>query len=392
VTNGITKQVLRDARRARKLSIAEVAEFAGISEPRLRQLEVGDAEPTFLQLQKLGDLYNVAPYAFFSDKPLELDEALPDFRKSNPSEAKLSPKGLTRIWNIQKQSNFVAKLLEGLGRNAPKRRSLARITNRPQPDAEALRSNFDEWRDQVQAKLRYQYNDEDLFFAHFRLFVDVHSCNTILNSAPENDFLGFYSEDSGASSIFVNREIKFSRRKIFTICHEFAHFVYDEEGISNPFSAKNLIERQCNQYAAKFIAPDAVVSKIADRFRLGSRSEELISALSAETFLSKQAAAMRLADLDFISKKELGSHFGKSRSKFSESEFESPKTGAPMGRGAAIGKKLSEIGVYNAYVASCALKSNLVDRFDLQNALGLSDKLQDAVLDLAKRRFEAGAE
>ena len=63
-----------------------------------------------------------------------------------------------------------------------------------------------------------------------------------------------------------------------------------------------------------------------------------------------------------------------------------------MGRGAAIGKKLSEIGVYNAYVASCALKANLVDRFDLQNALGLSDKLQDSVLDLAKRRFEAGAE
>lgn len=392
MTNGITKELLRDARRARKLSIVEVADFAGISEPRLRQLEAGDAEPTFLQLQKLGDLYNVAPYAFFSDEPLKFNETLPDFRKAKPIEAKLSPKGLTRIWNIQKQSNFVAKLLEGLGQNAPQRRSLARITNRLQPDAESLRSNFDEWRNQVQAKLRFQHNDEDLFFAHFRLFVDVHSCNTILNSAPEEDFLGFYSEDNGSSSIFVNRDIKYSRRKIFTICHEFAHFIYDEEGISNPFSAKNLIERQCNRYAAKFIAPDTVVSQIADRFRPGSGSDKIISALSAETFLSKQAAAMRLADLDYISNKELNSHFGKSRSKFVESEFESPKAGSPMGRGAAIGKKLSEIGVYNAYVASCALKANLVDRFDLQNALGLSDKLQDSVLDLAKRRFEAGAE
>lgn len=390
--NGITKEILKDARLARKLSIYEVAEFCGISEPRLRQLEVGAAEPTFLQLQKLGDLYNVAPYTFFSDKPLEFNETLPDFRKANPSEAKLSPKGLIRIWNIQKQSIFVAKLLDGLGRNAPTRRSLARITNRLQPDAESLRINFEEWRNQRQAKFRFQHNDEDLFFAQVRLFIDVHSCNTILNSAPENDFLGFYYEDSGSSSIFVNRDIKYSRRRIFTICHEFAHFIYNEEGISNPFSANNLVERKCNQYAATFIAPDNVVSQIADKFRSGVNSDTLISALSSETFLSKQAAAMRLADLDFISNKELNNYFRKSRSNPNQSEFESPKSGSPMGRGAAIGKKLSEIGVYNAYVASCALNAKLVDRFDLQNALGLSDKLQDSVLDLAKRRFEAGAE
>ena len=392
MTNGIKKEILNDARRARKLSISEVAEFCRISEPRLRQLEAGDAEPTFLQLQKFGDLYNVAPYAFFSDKPLEFNETLPDFRKAHPSEAKLSPKGLTRIWNVQKQSIFVAKLIEGLGRNAPTRPSLARITNRLQPDAESLRSNFEEWRNQRQSKFRLQYNEEDLFFAHLRIFIDVHSCNTILNSAPENDFLGFYSKDRGSSSIFVNREMKYSRRRIFTICHEFAHFIYDEEGISNPFSANNLVERKCNQYAAKFIAPDNVVSKIVDKFRSGVNSDTLISALSSETFLSKQAAAIRLADLDFISNKELNTYFRKSRTSLNQSEFESPKSNSPMGRPAAIGKKLSEIGVYNAYVASSALDAKLVDRFDLQNALGLSDKLQDAVLDLAKRRFEAGAE
>lgn len=391
MVSGISDKLLRDARKARKLSLAEVAEYAGISEARFRLLEAGEAEPTLNQLQKLSELYNVAPYSLFGDQPITFDDGLPDFRKATLTDAKVSPRGLTRIWSIQRQSKFVAQLLESLGQNAPKPKSLGRITNRDRPDPETLRASFDEWRSRVQVKLKLQQNSEDLFFSHIRLFADVHACNSVMNSAPEGDYLGFYSEDLGASSIFVNREIKFTRRRIFTICHEFAHYIYDAEGISDPFLAENEVEKTCNRYAAKFIAPDKVVQKLLERSS-GQDAVGLVNKLSSETFLSKQAAALRLVDLGHIEKRSLKIFFGHSHPSKTDGEFESQKTGTPMGRGAAIGKKLSEIGVYNAYVAACALKAKLIDRFDVAQAFGLSDNLQSSVLELAERRFEAGAD
>lgn len=62
-----------------------------------------------------------------------------------------------------------------------------------------------------------------------------------------------------------------------------------------------------------------------------------------------------------------------------------------MGRSVAVGKKLSEVGVYSAYIASLAVEKKAVDVVDVERGLGISEKLQPYVFDLAKRRFEASA-
>jgi len=242
-------------------------------------------------------------------------------------------------------------------------------------------------------KLKNKDESEKSFYAQLRLFIDVHACNTVSNSAPQDDYLGFFAQKDDACSIFINRDINFVRRKIFTLSHEFAHLIYDKQGISNPFLAKNDFERMCNRYSAGFIAPDDEVLKIVTENGTTHRSSSsLIDVVSAKTYLSRQAAALRLAELECISEKDARQFFRRITKVQDQAEFESPQSGTPMGRGAAIGKKLSEVGVFNAYVASLALKEHLVDKYDIQNGLGISDTLQTSVLDLAARRFEAGAE
>ncbi len=63
-----------------------------------------------------------------------------------------------------------------------------------------------------------------------------------------------------------------------------------------------------------------------------------------------------------------------------------------MGKGAAIGRKLSEIGVYSGYVASIALKNKIVDVVDVERGLDIPESIQSNVLDLAARRYETSSE
>jgi len=393
VSSSINIRILREARKSRKLSVEEVAAFANVTEDRLRKFENAAASPTSNQLSKLGELYNLAFYQFYSESLPDFSEALPDFRKTNPTKANLSPRGLVRIWQTQSQAEFVEMMARALGALKPQRSTFLRLTNEKQPSAEALRNQFDLWNEKVAKGLKFSGTDEMKFSSYLRCFVEFHGCNTVFNSVPETDYLGFFDEYSESQkSIFVNRNQAYSKRKLFTLSHEVAHFLFDAEGVSNPFIAKNAIERQCNQYAAEFLAPEGLVRRIIDSKPKTRSSERLIDLVSGNSLLSRQASALRLFELDLISKSDTSSFFRKAASKRQFKEFEAKPKTAPMGRPAAVGKKLSEVGTYNCYVAKLAMEQKLVDPIDVARGLGISEGLQGDVFDLAARRYEASAD
>ena len=387
---------LLQARKARKLSVAEVADFTKISENRLVRFETGDLEPSIPQLTKLGALYNAPSYAFYSDKPLVFEATLPDFRKSSPSAADLSPKGLTRLWQVERRAKFVGDLTLALGTSAPKTVGLTRFTNQSVPEAAELRAGFDRWLSTRDKSLKFSGTKEDAFQKQLRLFLEIMSCSTSVNSAPIDDYLGFYQKIPDASHlIFINREVRHEKRRLFTLAHEMAHFVYREEGISDPFVAKNDIEKRCNNYAAQFLAPDRQVLQIVHAATSSTINDvaRLANLVARETLLSRQAATLRLRELDVITRKaasEFFAHLNMLR-RVTEPSSESRKP-APKGRAVVIGKMLSEVGVYAAYTASLALRNKIVDVVDVERGLGLSESIQKDVLDLAAKRFEASAQ
>ena len=270
------------------------------------------------------------------------------------------------------------------------------MTNKRVPDAHELRVGFDSWLAERAKELKFHGPEEEVYLRHVRLFLDARGCSTAVNSAPVDDYLGFFKEFTPHTRvIFVNREVTHPKRRLFTLAHEIAHFIYEEEGVSNPFVIKNDIERRCNAYAAQFLAPDDLVMTIvhsADAPIIRD-TVRLVNFLSRQSLLSRQASALRLEELGVITKRAASIFFAHlaGLKRIVEAEPE-PQEKKPMGVGAAIGKKLSEVGVYAAYIAAVALKKRIVDVVDIERGLGISETIQGRVLDLAARRFEASAD
>lgn len=347
---------LRSARQARKLSVPEVSDFTKIAEQRLRAFETGKGSPSINQITVLGELYNVPYFAFYSQGELDLAELVPDFRKSSPREADLSPRGLSRLWQVERGVGFVGQLISELGSSAPTTGKFQRLTNKAVVPPNVLRANFDTWLADRSSKLKFTGSKEDIFSKQLRLYLEVHGCHTVVNTAPIVDYLGFYLNEAVSSNvIFVNRDIKNEKRRLFTLSHELAHFAYDQEGVSNPFVAKNLIERQCNAFAAEFLAPDDQVLKIVKEFSgpISESISRLVDIVSSKTLLSRQASTLRLRSLDVVSSR-VAADFMSRLSKLRR--LDEPKGEVAdkpiMGRNAAVAMSLSKVGIYSAYTAS----------------------------------------
>lgn len=395
MSNKPNPSLLGQARKSRKLSAESVARFTKINEDRLVSFESGTLVPTVNQLTKLADIYNIPITSFYTADPLLIEFSLPDFRKENPSTADISPKGWHRLWQIERRANFVSDLTEALGSGAPKTSSIARLTNRSLPEAAEIRAGFDIWLSKRAKNLKFSGTKEDIFIQHLRLFLESRACSTAVNSAPIDDYIGFYNKISPTSQvIFVNRQVRNAKRRLFTLSHELAHFALDKEGISNPFLALNLVERQCNAFAAQFLAPDEQVVDIVRKLGQGDTKNvsKIANLVAAHTLLSRQAATIRLVELDLVSRQAASTFLKILNAGRRVSEPEAGATAPPKGRSVVVAKTLSEVGVLAAYTAAKALQHRIVDTMDVARGLGISEGIQADVLKLAEKRFEISAE
>lgn len=385
---------LKTARSERKLDVNEVAEFTAISARRLELFETGKVIPTFKQLEKLGELYNVPFYAFYSEDRPNIESVPPDFRKRTPVSADLTPRGLVRIWQVEKVAEFTHQLLIALGQSAPKRTQRQKSYDLTDDLAFDLRAEFDDWLGRHRSKLKLTGTASETTFKYLRLFMETRGALTAYNHAPEEDYLGFYKEFvRGTKSVFVNRAVSNEKAQLFTLAHEFAHFVSGTEGISNPFVSTNRTEKLSNRFAAAFLAPDPLVLRIVNQTTRADRSDPqtLIRLVSAQSLLSFQAAAIRLRELQVLQAHQVRPVFRsyKLGSYLPEGEAKPKKKQKGGGRAAAVGRKVSETGVFATYVASIAVSQKIIDPIDVERGLNISEKLQPDVFKMAAKRFEA---
>jgi len=389
---------LKAARAERKLGVEEVADFTAIRADRLALFETGNVAPTFKQVEKLSELYNVPVYAFYAEGRPNIESVPPDFRKRTPISADLTPRGLIRIWQVEKVAEFTHQLLIALGDNAPTRHQRQHSLELTDDLAFALRAEFDEWLARHRSKLKLTGTTIESTFKYLRLFMETRGVLTAYNDAPEEDYLGFYQDFArGAKSVFVNRAVASDRAQLFTLAHEFAHFVSGNEGISNPFVATNRIERLSNKFAAAFLAPDPLVLRIVDQASRFDRPDPqtLIKMVSSQSLLSFQAAAIRLRELQVLAAHEIRPIFRTYKLGHYAIEAGSQarkKKRSGGGRASAVGRKVSETGVFATYVAAIAVAQKIIDPVDVGRGLNISEKLQPFVFEMAKKRFEASVD
>lgn len=382
---------LRGIREQRGLGTDAVEKHAKFAAGRLLEFETGERDPTRLQMQKLADIYGVPLYTLASQTIPKLAPLPTDFRKREPTPASLSPAGVKTLVSSEKISTFAYHLAEELGYRPLNLAPGVRQANSFKARATELRRAFDAWFNERRAELGFSGAPEQRFMNALRLFFEVQGGIVNVNDAPATDYMGFFvSPNAGLPTIFVNRSVSSKKAQLFTFAHEYAHALAGEDGISNPFQAKNSIERQCNVFAAEFLAPIESFTKTVDEISKVERSDitSFINAAASRSLLSKHAAAIRLVECEYISNKDFKSW----RSIFTNTpkaeKDEEKEANPPAAAGVPHAKRIGELGYLPIVLAKKAIDEKMIDSFDVADGIGLSLKLQEKAFDLALRRFQ----
>lgn len=385
---------LKRIRETRHFELDAVAKYAGISADRLQEFEAGAREPSFKQLQRLADAYNLPSYLLAVDAPPNLPETITDFRRTVPRPAQLSPDGMQKVWAAEQTSHFTAQLVSATEFEKPDWFDYV-PKGQPTPKlARALRRYFDEWLSERRGNLGFVGSADQVFFSAFRLFTEVQGNVVRVNEAPSSDYLGFFLQpDDGVPTVFVNRKTSARKAQLFTLLHEYAHALLGLAGISDPFHSKNAVERGCNMFAAEFLAPSDTFTALVERQTRAARQDvfRFIDAVSSQSLLSKHATAIRLVETGYLSRLQLAPWL-RARSLLSSKDLkqeESDATGESFGQPHA--KRIGEIGYLPTYLASIAVKSQIIDAADVAAGISLSQTLQERAFSLASRRIEAAA-
>jgi Zn-dependent peptidase ImmA (M78 family) len=386
------KRALQAAREQRGLALADAAKFATIAPDRLREIEGGTRVPSRKQVERLAEMYGVPLYTFFVEGVPNLPPPPTDFRRREPGPAAISPRGLQSILVSERIGLFTKQLAIELKFDSTTLLSKAELTNDPVRTGQAARIRFNEWLSKRRERLAFTGRAEDQLMGALRIFIEIQGTIVNSNDAPIDDFLGFFLEhDASFPVVFVNRTLSSRRAQLFTLAHEYGHALLGKSGISNPFEARNATERWCNVFAAEFLAPmrdfTALVETLPREVR--SNVREFVSIVSARTYLSKHATAIRLVESNYLSRaalREWRSHFERTPG---AEKVEEKEAAPPGGGGVPHAKRLSEIGHLPVFLAFKATKARFIDAYDVSAGLGLSQTLQERAYSLAARRIEA---
>jgi Zn-dependent peptidase ImmA (M78 family)/transcriptional regulator with XRE-family HTH domain len=376
------RRALKAVRQQRGLDIAQVAEFAAISLDRLNDFELGEREPSRKQLERLAETYGVPLYSLFGDAVPNLPPLPQDFRKADPAPASLSPRGMRALLSTERISLFTKQVGVEVNYKPVDLSQAAHRTAPAKTRATRLRAAFDTWLTPRDTRLGFSGSPEQKFMSALRLFFEIQGGVVNVNDAPANDYMGFFIKpESGFPSIFVNRSVSSKKAQLFTLAHEYSHALLGQDGISNPFSPRNAVERSCNIFAAEFLAPMEDFARIVEGLPRATRSDvgRFIDAASSRTLLSKHAAAIRLIEGEYISQRD----FRAWRAIFASNpraEKDEEKEASSAAGGAPHAKRLSEIGNLAVFLAK--------DSFDVADSLSLSRPLQERAYALAAKRFE----
>jgi len=253
--------------------------------------------------------------------------------------------------------------------------------------ARNLRAVFDQWRASRESRFAFAGASEQITLSLARIFFEAQGQLVNIDSAPEEDYTGFFLEtDGGVPAAFINRKVYSKKAQLFTLLHEYAHSVVGVAGISDPFVSENSLERDCNRFAVEFIAPLDEFTALVERLpkdEYGS-TDSLIKAVSRRTWLSLVATGIRLVESGYLKQDALNA--------WQRQQYVGPrpeKDEEPSASGGAVhAKRVGEVGYLASYLAKLASDARIIDFNDVRDGLNIAESLQEKALDLAARRME----
>ncbi len=265
----INPDLLRWARETAGYDLAAVAKTVGeaVTEECIRSWESGEDQPTIPQMRKVANKLK-RPLAVFylSEIPKDFD-TLRDLRRFPDGKSiAYSPKLRFLLRRVQSQQAWAAEFRRE--HNAPKVKFVGRANLQSDIPSLARRT-----RSLLNVKLDEQAHWRNPRIA-FRKWVE--KCEAVgvfvfqSSGIQPAEMRGCSFPDEYAPAILINPKDPFSAR-IFTLFHEFAHLLLNENGVSNLNLAKHAhtseqrIEVFCNGFAAEILVPMSEISKLWEK-------------------------------------------------------------------------------------------------------------------------------
>jgi Zn-dependent peptidase ImmA (M78 family) len=261
--------VLRWARQWRGRSIEEVASKLKQPAQKIRDWEdrKSGVTPTVLQARALADFYERPFLEFFRTAlpPVKEPELVPDFRRPRDAK-KLSAEQERDLKSIlgwgQAQRENALDLFSEIGEEPPSLPNEIFSNYKRDPDSAALKArsllNFD-LSEQVTLKSNEQQALPKLLRQKFEAAGVLTFRRTELKKLSIRGIC-IYTEPLPV----VIFSVESPAAQAFTLAHEFAHVVLQESGIIGPVRKSSPeTEKWCDQFAASFLMPKAMMREVA---------------------------------------------------------------------------------------------------------------------------------
>ena len=291
--DSINTIVLKQCREQLGLTISEVEKKI----KKIYQIENGEVNPTFKQIDILSALYNVPRWVFISDslpKEYQFDEAIPAFRQFSQIHSDLFDDAKVRrlIAKVEQLRDLMIDLVEDMPDTAIDRFTPPAIEQQVTPEAAAIRIKkwlgiddeampFDSWKQTVEKK---------------NIFVFMTSKYAGWSNIGKTTFRGLSVFHDTLPVIIIN-DSDAKKAQSFTLLHELGHLIKKENAIDNWENHSKAEENWCDEFAGNLLMPKSTVVKMTSGKAVDFN---LVKKISKDMNVSSYAFLVRLRQLALV--------------------------------------------------------------------------------------------
>jgi Zn-dependent peptidase ImmA (M78 family) len=364
--------VLTSILAARHLTLKGVSERMGVSETELRETIAENPRPNQSIVSELSNQLSVPTFVFYMDRAPELGARIVDFRQTHPAPTPKLPQTVQAIALAERLQEVAADLQhkDSLPRDVP----IAEL--RSAEFARQIRLDLG-----ISTDRQIGTKDMATFYSICRAAIEQTGVFVMQDGFPSEDGSGFCLAEGRARFIVVNTRKQNHGRRNFTLFHELGHALMGRSGVSDPFTTRNDIERSCNLFAARVLAPAQLTRMAFERCQV-SREPTIDEIRNCARFLkiSQQATVVRLEQLKLVNEGAHSRWLSAVRSN-GNPDFESKRGGG--GNVAQERVKLAQYGYTFGRVFGRAVKRSAISPLDLYRMSGLKPKYQRPYFDYA---------
>lgn len=359
--------------RARGFSARDLAGRSDVAQGRIEAALNQEGELTADEVNRIADELAVPIPALFVRRAPELAEAV-DFRRVDPAPRAHSRKTLEAFAYAEKISAALSDLDVDLA---------------VAPDASSDPGDFSkrraaelaaEWRQRwgLSIEDQLELRDANRLYADFRSFVEGLGLVVQHRSFGTTDIAGIYTQvGDGPHIVLINTTGSSKARKLFTLAHEFCHFLIRAEGASNPSIIRNRIERFCNYFAALLLAPSELIRIAVERYgRVVSNDNDYIRLFAGRIGISQEATIRRLVEVGYLT----GASYRAWRARFEGRIPPGDSTDGGGGPTDPLQTKITQYGRRFLGLLAEAKRNDEIDEIEVYRLCGLRPRFQRQLL------------